>query len=158
MKLKIKMLKNLISVLCAINITMACGVSSVSAVNEHEINNIMQRVDDCNNLIKDLNNRKNEINQEKRNRIRSLNNEIKDNENFLSGIIDLIAEGENHESLYNRLTRTIEESKRQETQINADYKKAVQDIDSSLQQANQQKEKLETYVIHLKVQSAGFFL
>lgn len=143
MKLKTKMFKKLISVLCAATIATSCGAPSVGAVSDRELNNVRKNIGECDNLIQSLNQRKAEINQEKEGKMRNLDVEIQDNENFLNGIISLIADGENHEAEYNRLTRSIEEGRRKRTQINFKYRREARNIDGLLREVNTQKRKLE---------------
>ena len=138
MKIKTKILKNIISVLCAATISTSSIVTSVGAVSEQKLNEVIKDIDGCNDSISNLNQRKAEINRRKRDKIRNLDNEIQDNENFLNGIVSLIADGENHEAEYNRLTRNLEESRRKRTQINIDCEREVRNIDDLLQQVNTQ--------------------
>ncbi len=143
MRVNVEMLRKFISVLCAATISTSSIVTSVGAVSEQKLNEVIKDIDGCNDSISNLNQRKAEINRRKRDKIRNLDNEIQDNENFLNGIVSLIADGENHEAEYNRLTRNLEESRRKRTQINIDCEREVRNIDDLLQQVNTQKGNLE---------------
>ena len=128
---------------CVAAMVASCGVVCVGAVNQREVDDVMNSIDECSSLIQDLNQRKEAAEKEKMNKIRDLDNEIRDNENFLDGIVGLIADGEDHEADYNRLTRSIEESKQKKAQINDEYEKELHGIDELLQQSNTEQGNLE---------------
>lgn len=66
MRPKNKMLKGIISMLCAATMATPCFGASVGAVSEQEINAVIQNMDSCDVAIKKLENEKINLTKEKK--------------------------------------------------------------------------------------------
>ena len=155
MNFKIKMFKNIISVLCATVIATSGVVTSVGAIDEEKVNQILKNIDNCDNRIKDLEQNKARINEQKENEIKKLDSEIKDSEQLLEYLLNLIADGEDHEVDCNRVERSIEDNRQKKKQINDDSVKDIHDLDEMIKQSRTEKDKLELELNNLLNQPAA---
>ena len=112
MNFKIKMLKNLVSVLCAAVMVTSSVATSVGAIEEGKVNQILKNIDNCDNRIKDLEQNKARINEQKENEIKKLDSEIKDSEQLLEYLLNLINSGEDHKAGFDNVKRGIEDNQK----------------------------------------------
>lgn len=119
------------------------SITSVGDVDERKVNQILKNIDNCDNRIKDLEQNKARINEQKENEIKKLDSEIKDREQLLEYLLNLINSGEAQQDGVDNVKRGIEDNKKKKKQISDDRDREINDLNQKTKIEETKKAKLE---------------
>ena len=144
MEFKAKILKNIFSVICATVVAMSGVVTSVGAVDEVKLQQILANIDDCDRRIKKISGDKEKINESKAAEINKLDIEIKRDEESFNKLLEKLADMTiSCQEEYKILTDNIEKNKQNKAKISNDIAKEINKLDELIKQSKAEKDRLE---------------
>ena len=157
MRIKTKMLKRLIAVLCAATMVASGAVVSVGAVNETDINAALKQVEVVDAQIEILKKQKKEIEDKIGASINELEKQIEeDTEAFyklMNKIVDANKRNEDYEKRWQELNERIQKNEEKKQEYSKQKYSEISNIEAEIKNTEEEKTKLEEQVNNLLEQA-----
>ena len=150
MKIKTKMLKKIVAVLCAATMVASGAVVSVGAVDDAEINVICEKANGLDAKINQLREQIKEIEKRREKLIRNLDKQIKKDEEFMKELLEEIAKtGESKAVQWQRMETGIRRNNKIKQEVINNSNAEILRLNNEIKKAEEEKTELEKQVYNL---------
>ncbi len=146
--MKLKMVKKLLAVMCAITATGSTASVVGAVANEENVEKIIKGIEECDVSIQKLENKRNDFHRKSNEKLQELKKQISENRQMLDYIKNLMVNEndngyrEGYKQQYDNLQKSIDNVEKEKIRVENEKEKMFREIDESLKSVQKKRNKL----------------